>query len=72
MHNPFPTTNFRLFQIEGICRWQDKCNLKAEILLGGWVEKEKMLVLAFSPFPTMFSKGFFFRVIKSRNCVVKC
>ena len=26
---------------------------------------------AFSPFPIMFSKGFFFRVIKSQNCVVK-
>ena len=26
---------------------------------------------AFSPFPTMFSKGLFFRVIKSRDCVIK-
>ena len=26
---------------------------------------------AFSPFPTMFSKGFFPRVVKSRDCVVK-
>ena len=25
---------------------------------------------AFSPFPTMFSKGFFLRVVKSRDCVV--
>ena len=26
---------------------------------------------AFSPFPTVFSKAFFFRVVKSRDCVVK-
>ena len=26
---------------------------------------------AFSPFPTMFSKAFFFRVIKISDCVVK-
>ena len=31
------------------------------------VEREK----AFSPFLTMFSKAFFFRVVKSRDCVVK-
>ena len=26
---------------------------------------------AFSPFPTIFSKGIFLRVVKSRDCVVK-
>ena len=26
---------------------------------------------AFSPFPTMFSKGFFPRIVKSWDCVVK-
>ena len=26
---------------------------------------------AFSPFPTMFSKGLFPRVLKNRDCVVK-
>ena len=26
---------------------------------------------AFSPFPTMFSKGYILRVVKSRDCVVK-
>ena len=44
-------------------------------------EKEKMLVSsifsfshnvsAFSPFPTMFSKGPFLKVVKSHNSVVK-
>ena len=27
---------------------------------------------ACSPFSTMFSKGFFYKVVKSRACVVKC
>ena len=30
-------------------------------------EMEKMLVPAFSPFPTMFSKGYFLRVIKIQD-----
>ena len=25
---------------------------------------------AFSPFPTMFSKGFFFKVVKNQDCLV--
>ena len=33
-------------------------------------KRRKCWLLAFSPFPTMFSKGFFSRVLKSRNCVV--
>ena len=32
---------------------------------------ENATYLAFSPFPTMFSKAFFFRVVKSRDCLVK-
>ena len=36
------------------------------------VGKEKKCWLpAFSPFPIMFSKGIYFRVVKSRDCVVK-
>ena len=37
-------------------------------------EKSKFVfgrVPAFSPFPVMFSKDFFLRVVKSRDCVVK-
>ena len=30
-------------------------------------EKEKMLSTSISPFPTMFSKRFFFRFVKSRG-----
>ena len=65
----------------------DQSNLKAyandnlnvvQMMIGvtDWVEKivwkkRKCWLLAFSPFHTMFSKGFFFWVIKSRDCMVK-
>ena len=32
---------------------------------------EKCWSPAFSPFSTMFSKGFYLKVVKSRDCVVK-
>ena len=32
---------------------------------------ETLWLPAFSPFPTMFAKGFLYRVIKSRDCVVE-
>ena len=34
-------------------------------------KRRKCWLPAFSPFPTMFSKGFLYRVVKSRDCVVK-
>ena len=42
----------------------------------GWVEnivgkRIKCWLQAFSLFPTVFSKAFFFRVVKSRDCVEK-
>ena len=41
----------------------------------GWVENmgkgKKCWFLAFSPFPIMFSKAFYSRGVKSRDCVVK-
>ena len=33
-------------------------------------EDKKILVTTFSPFPTMFNKAFFFRVVKTRDCNV--
>ena len=37
------------------------------------VEKRRKCRLpSFSPFPTMFSKALFFRVVECRDCVVKC
>ena len=34
-------------------------------------KRRKCWVPAFSPVSTMFSKGFFFKVVKSQDCVVK-
>ena len=34
-------------------------------------KRRKCWLPAFSPFPTMFSKGFFFKVVRSWDCVVK-
>ena len=34
-------------------------------------KRRKCWLPAFSPFPTMFSKGFFLRVVKSQDCEVK-
>ena len=36
-----------------------------------YVKRRKCCLPAFFPFPTTFSKGFFLRVVKSRDCVVK-
>ena len=54
----------------------DKTNVNEKLKFClGWVEnivgKGKMLVTSISPFPTMFSKALCFRVVKSRDCVVK-
>ena len=34
-------------------------------------KRRKCWLPAFSPFPTMFSKGFLYRFLKSHDCVVK-
>ena len=34
-------------------------------------KREKFCLPVFSPFPTMFSKALYLRVVKSQNCVVK-
>ena len=54
----------------------DKFHCKIEICFGKGsrkhcVKRRKCWLPAFPPFPTMFSKGFFPRVVKSRHCVVK-
>ena len=52
----------RLVQVQSICRRQNKCKIKTEILFGmsrkPYGERRKCWLQAFSPFPTMFSKGF--------------
>ena len=53
----------------------DKYNLKTDILFGigrkHCGKRRKCWLPALSPFPTMYSKGFFFRVVESWDCVVK-
>ena len=67
--------NLRLLEIESICRQQNKCHCKIKICFGKGRKhcgkRRKCWLPAFSPFFTMFSKAFFFRVVKSRDCVVK-
>ena len=67
--------NLSLVQIKSIWKQQNKCEQKLEICSGKGRKhcgkRGKCWLPAFSPFPTMFSKGFFLRVVKSRNCMVK-
>ena len=67
--------NFRLVQIESFCRWQNRCNSKIEIWVGKGRKhrgkRRKCWLPALSPFPTVFAKDPFLRVVKSRYCVVK-
>ena len=69
------TQNFRLVQIQSICRQQNVCGLKIEKCLGDgkkhFVKRKKCWLPAFSPFHTMFSKGFFLKFVKSWDCAVK-
>ena len=44
---------------------------KLKFVLGRVEDIVKKGENAFSPFPTMFSKGFLYRVVKSWDCVVK-
>ena len=52
----------------------NKINVTQKLVLGTVmcrVKRRKCWVPALSPFPTMVSKGFFKRIVKSRDCVVK-
>ena len=66
-------TNSRLVQLKAFADDKRSVTQKTEILLemsgkvGG--KRRKYWSPAFSPFPTVFSKAPFFRVIKSRKCV---
>ena len=69
--------NFRIVQNESIkiCRCKNKCDSKIKICFGKGRKhcgkRRKCWLPASSPFPTMFSKGFLYRVVKSCDCVVK-
>ena len=45
-----------------VCYWKDRKHCE---------KMSKRWLPAFSPFPTMFSIGFFFKVVKNRDCLVK-
>ena len=65
--------NFGLVQTESIGRRQNECDSKTEFALGRVENTQgkgsKCWLPAFSSFPTMFSKGYFLGVVKSRDCV---
>ena len=64
--------NFGMVQIESICRRKNTHDCEIEIFLGkDRKHSGKRRLSAFSPFPTMFSKGLFFMVINSHECVVE-
>ena len=62
-------------QLQILIRYQTTYDRKIEICseTGGihFGKRSKCWLPAFSPFLTMFSKGFIFRVFKSRDYVVK-
>ena len=67
--------NFRLVQIQNIYIQQNNSDSKIEIYFGKsrkhCGERRKCWLPAFSPFPTVFSKAFFSRGVKSQDRVVK-
>ena len=72
--NPLPNDKFLdWFKLKAFADNKINVTLKTKILFGigrkHCGKRRKCWLPAFSPFPTMFSKGFFFRVIKSRDCL---
>ena len=73
----YQTTKFRPTQIESIRRQQNERNKKKKNEIdfekgrkhcGKW---RKCWLKSFSPFPTMFSKAFFLRIVKSGDSAVR-
>ena len=69
------TTNFRLLQIERVCRWQFQIWRKWQkvIQMGRkhCGKKRNCSLRAISPFPTVFSKDLCCRHVKTRACLGK-
>ena len=72
--NPFPNNKI-LSLLKSKAFADDKITVTEKICLcksrKHYGKRRKCWLPAFSPFPTMFSVGFFLRVIKSWDCVVK-
>ena len=62
--------------MDSICRRQFKLDSKIEICFGKGRKycgkRRKCWLPAFSPFPTMFSKALFYRMVKTRDGVERC
>ena len=74
---PFTTQqNVSHIQIQSICRGQIKGDQNDKICLGKdrkhCGKRRKCWLPAFSPFLSVFSKGFFIKVVKTWDCVVEC
>ena len=70
MHDINPLPNDRFLDCSKLKAFaDDNCFWKGRKHCG---KRRKCWLPAFSPFPTMFSsKGFYFKVVKSQDCVVK-
>ena len=69
------TTNFRLFQIERVCRWQFQILWKQQKVFETGQKhcgkRRNCSLQAISPFPTVFSKDLCCRHVKTRACLEK-
>ena len=67
--------NLKLVQIESICRRQNKFEWNIKTCFGknrkNCGKRRRCWLPAFSPFPTMFSEYFSFRVVIGLECVMK-
>ena len=75
MYNPIP--NDKILDWSKLKAFaDDKINMTKELKLyrkgrNNCGERSKCWLPAFSPFPTMFSKGFLHRGVKGQDCMVK-
>ena len=64
-------TKLKAFADENLNLAKMAISLRKQFLVENTGKRGKCWLPAFSSFPTVFSKAFVFRVIKSRDCVVK-
>ena len=67
------TTNFRCFHTEWVCRRQFQVSRQKDLKKGRkhCGKRRNFSLWAISPFPTVFSKEFFCRHVKTRACLGK-
>ena len=74
--NPLPNDKILdMFKLKALADDKIKVTKKTDICFGKGKKqcgkRRNCWLPAFSPFPTLFLKGYFLRVVKSRDCVVK-